>query len=47
MAYCLSRFTGLNIVVIYLFVNGMDIIKCAIGFVLVKKGVWVRNIVKG
>ena len=46
MAYCLSRFTGLNIVVIYLFVNGMDIIKCAIGFVLVKKGVWVRNIVK-
>lgn len=47
MAYCLSRFTGLNIVVIYLFVNGMDIIKCAIGFVLVKKGIWVRNIVKG
>lgn len=47
MAYCLSRFTGLSIVVIYLFVNGMDIIKCAIGFVLVKKGVWVRNIVKG
>lgn len=46
MAYCLSRFTGLNIVVIYLFVNSMDIIKCAIGFVLVKKGVWVRNIVK-
>lgn len=46
MAYCLSRFTGLDIVVIYLFVNGMDIIKCAIGFVLVKKGVWVRNIVK-
>ena len=36
MAYCLSRFTGLNIVVIYLFVNGMDIIKCAIAFVLVK-----------
>ncbi|WP_455500392.1 MATE family efflux transporter, partial [Gemmiger sp.] len=46
MAYCLSRFTSLNIVMIYLFVNGMDSIKCAIGFVLVKKGVWVRNIVK-
>ena len=46
MAYCLSRFTTLNIVTIYLLVNGMDIIKCAIGFVLVKKGVWVRNIVK-
>lgn len=46
MAYCLSRFSGLNIVTIYLFVNGMDIIKCAIGFVLVKKGVWVKNIVK-
>ena len=46
MAYCLSRFSGLNIVTIYLFVNGMDIIKCTIGFVLVKKGVWVKNIVK-
>ena len=45
-AYCLSRFSGLNIVTIYLFVNGMDIIKCTIGFVLVKKGVWVKNIVK-
>ena len=37
LAYGLSRFTGLNIVAIYLFVNGMDIVKCAIGFVLVKK----------
>jgi len=24
----------------------MDIVKCAIGFVLVKKGIWVKNIVK-
>jgi Na+-driven multidrug efflux pump len=46
LAYGLSRFTGLNIVAIYLLVNGMDIVKCAIGFVLVKKGIWVKNIVK-
>ena len=44
-AYCLSRFTGLPLVSIYLIVNGLDIVKCAIGFVLVKKGVWVKNIV--
>ena len=41
-----SCFTGLNIVAIYLLVNGMDIVKCSIGFVLVKKGIWVKNIVK-
>ena len=45
-AFCLSRFTALPIVPIYFIVNGLDVIKCAIGFVLMKKGVWVRNIVK-
>ena len=45
-AFVLSRFTALPIVPIYFIVNGLDAVKCAIGFVLMKKGVWVRNIVK-
>jgi putative MATE family efflux protein len=45
-AFLLSRFTALPIVPIYLICNALDIIKCTIGFVLVKKGVWVKNIVK-
>lgn len=45
LAYTLCRFTGLNIVAIYFIVNYSEIIKCIIGFVLLKKGVWVNNIV--
>lgn len=45
MAYVLSRYTGLHIVPLYLFCQLIDIIKCIIGFVLVKKGVWIHNIV--
>ena len=45
IAFVLCRYTGLPIVAVYLLVNGADLIKCIIGFVLVKKGVWVNNIV--
>lgn len=45
LAYVLSRFTGLHIVPLYLCCQLIDIIKCIIGFVLVKKGVWLNNIV--
>lgn len=45
-AFVLSRFTALPIVPLYLNCQLLDLIKCAIGFVLVKKGVWVNNIVE-
>lgn len=44
LAYCLTRFTGLSIVPIYLICQMVDIVKCIIGYVLVKKGVWLENI---
>lgn len=45
IAFVLSRFTDLFVVVIFACVNIADWIKCVIGFVLVKKGVWLQNIV--
>lgn len=45
VAYVLSRFTGLPIIPLYLCCQLLDIIKCVIGFILVKKGVWLNNIV--
>lgn len=45
VAFVLSRYTGLPIIPLYLSCQLLDLIKCAIGFVLVKKGVWVNNIV--
>lgn len=44
-AYVLSRYTALPILTLYFCVQMIDLIKCAIGFVLVKKGIWLNNIV--
>ena len=45
LAFVLSRFTPLPILGIYVAVQLSDFVKCVIGFVLVKKGVWLQNIV--
>lgn len=46
IAYVLAHYTAMPIVLIFLVANGLDLIKCVIGFILLKKGIWVRNIVK-
>lgn len=46
VAYVLSRYTDLAILPLYLSIQLLDLIKCAIGFILVKKGVWLNNIVE-
>lgn len=46
LAYILSRYTGLPIIPLYFACQFVDIIKCIIGFVLVKKGVWMNMIVR-
>lgn len=45
IAFTLSRFTTLHVLAVYTLVQLGDIIKCIIGFILVKKGVWMQNIV--
>lgn len=45
IAFVCSRFTGLNIFVIFTLVNIADWIKCIVAFILLKKGVWIHNIV--
>lgn len=45
IAFVLSRYTRLFVVLIFACVQIGDWIKCVIGFVLVKKGVWLQNIV--
>lgn len=45
LAFSLSRFTLLPMLTIYICVQAADFIKCIIGFILVKKGVWLQNIV--
>ena len=45
VAYFVSRYTTLSVTWIYLAVQATDIIKCIIGIILVRKRIWVNNIV--
>ncbi len=45
LAFVLSRFTTIAVVPMFMLVQSMEIFKSVIGFVLVKKGVWMQNLV--
>ena len=45
LAFVLSRFSGFPILVTYLLCQVPDLIKCMIGYILVKKGIWIENLV--
>ena len=44
-AFILMNYTSIGVIKVYLFCQLISIIKCIIGFILVKKGVWINNIV--
>ncbi len=45
LAFVLCTFTSLSVLVIYTIIQALDLIKVVIGTVLIKKGVWISNIV--
>lgn len=45
LAYVLANFTGLPIVWVYLSCQLIETLKCILGYILVKKGIWLQNIV--
>lgn len=45
-AYVLSRFTALPVVWLFLFCQGIELIKCVVGYILIRSGVWIQTIVK-
>ncbi len=45
LAFVLANFTGLPIVLVYLSCQLVETLKCILGYVLVKKGIWLQNIV--
>ncbi len=46
IAFLLSRFTGLPLLPVYFICQSVEIVKAILGFVLLKKGVWVHNMVE-
>lgn len=47
LAYALVTFSSLDIVWIYGLVQCADIVKCTFGFIMMKKGIWIHNMVSG
>ena len=46
LAYYLSRYTGVSVPIMMFSVQLAEIIKCIIGEVMVRSGIWAKNIVK-
>lgn len=44
-AFLLCNYTALNILTVYAIIQALDLIKVTIGYVLIRKGVWISNIV--
>ena len=46
LAFCLSRFTGLSIIPLYAICQGCELLKCAVGAYMIRKGTWIQNLVQ-
>ena len=46
VAFILAKLTNIPAIGIFIAVQGVEFIKCVIGFILVKKGIWIQNIVQ-
>ncbi len=46
LAFGLSRFTAITIVPLYIICQATDLLKCAVGAYLIRKGTWIQNLTK-
>ena len=44
LAFCLVNLTSLPILPLYILCQATDLIKCVVGYVFLKKGMWIHNI---
>ena len=44
IAFCLSRFTSVPIVPLYIICQGTDLLKCALGWYMIRRGDWIQNL---
>jgi len=44
IAFCLSRFTDIDILPLYIICQSTDFIKCALGAHMLKQGKWIQNL---
>ena len=44
VAFCLSRFTGIPILFLYIICQSLELLKCAIGAFMLRQGKWINNL---
>lgn len=44
LAFCLSRFTDLSIIPLFLICQSLDIVKAVLGFFIIRRGNWIQNL---
>ncbi len=44
-AFITAHFTGMSILTIYLCVQLLDLTKCIVGYILIKKGIWINRLI--
>ncbi len=44
LAFCLSRFTALNIIPLFLICQGTELVKCFLGMYMIHQGKWIQNL---
>ena len=44
LAFCLSRFTTLPILPLYIICQGTELVKCVLGAIMLKQGKWIQNL---
>ena len=44
LAFCLSRFTGISIIPLFIICQATDLVKCALGAFMLRQGKWIQNL---
>lgn len=44
LAYCLSRFTNMEIIPLFVICQSVELVKCLIGSCMIKQGRWIQNL---
>ena len=46
LAYCLSRFAKLPIIPLYIICQSAELLKCTLGYIMIRQGKWIQNLTK-
>ena len=44
LAFCLTRFMGISIIPLFAICQSLDLIKCCLGYIMIKQGKWIQNL---